>query len=503
MKNKLMQQITHWIEQEKQTKMWAVSMGGQGICLVSAAILMLPALLLQDFYLMMASGLFVWMACNFYCIGKISQRFMLLAFNTVVFIFLMCRPLIAVFRGGNLWEMFDASGTRFALISVGVSLLWLQLGAMFYEIRCANCTRAPKPLTLAPKKQDVGAFRLAALLLYSLCMLATLALEYEKLVFMRDRSYYEFYTSFVSKLPSFLYTISEMTPFALCIYLATMPKKAPSFVVLSVFVLSAVPQLIIGIRNPLVLNVLFAFLYYCVRDAMGDPQKWLGKVEKTLIIVGIPLALVALSAFNYIRDGVAVATNGALDAIIDLLYKQGVSFEVLCKAFLVLPVLPGGRKFYTVGPILDAILQGQIGQMLFHAPLFPPGNSAVRAICGNTFAHSMSFVAHPEYLDGHGWGSSYILETYADLGWLGVMLYSFLLGVFLMWMLKGMRQGWLKRTILLAVMSSLLFAPRAEALGSLVFLVRVHFWVILLGCIIGGAILTWLKKLVFRSGPKK
>ena len=108
----------------------------------------------------------------------------------------------------------------------------------------------------------------------------------------------------------------------------------------------------------------------------------------------------------------------------------------------------------------------------------------------------MSYVAHPDYLEGSGWGSSYILETFADWGWLGIILFSFLLGAFLIWFLRGMGGNWFARTVLLISLTQLLFVPRSEAMGWWSFVAGIHFWFILFAGVISAKI---LQKLGFHS----
>lgn len=136
-----------------------------------------------------------------------------------------------------------------------------------------------------------------------------------------------------------------------------------------------------------------------------------------------------------------IATNGFFGAIVDLLYKQGVSFNVLGIGYSTIPNLPPGPKCYTFGGFIDYFLHGSIAQM-FGGTDLGAGNNVVKAVEGNSFAHSMSYIAKSDYLQGHGWGSSYLLETYVDFGWIGLILFSLVLGFALLYLIKMLRSGW-------------------------------------------------------------
>lgn len=444
-----------------------------------------------NYSIQMIGTFFVWVSSILYCLAAVKDRLILLSFDIVVFVFLMARPLIDIVKNATRWQNYAETSVSFAITSVAVSIFCLQLGAMMceYIYRNKKTAHQHEKHCYSPAKCDETTFRRTAFCLYLFCMIFFFVREFDALIFMQNKSYIAYYTEYSASYPSYVYTISEMMPYALCLYLATFPKKRPAFFSLALYVVSAIPQLIIGVRNPIVLNIIFAFLYYCIRDFLGDPQKWIGKVEKICIVICAPLAAFALSVHNYVRAGNEIKQTGFFDAIVDLLYKQGVSFDVLCMGHNAIPYLPGAKKCYTFGSIIDRFVRGRMGQLLFGTTPLPSGNGEIRAIEGNSFAHSMSYVAHPGYLEGEGWGSSYLLETYADFGWIGVVVFSFLMGMFFIWFMHKMRGHWHIKTGLLVALTNLLFAPRAEATGWVEFITTVHFWFIVIVCVVGSKIL--------------
>ena len=86
------------------------------------------------------------------------------------------------------------------------------------------------------------------------------------------------------------------------------------------------------------------------------------------------------------------------------------------------------------------------------------------AIDSNSYAHNLSYlVLNNEYLNGHGIGSSYIMELYTDYGMIGVFLLSLLLGILFIAMLQV---AYRSRTILFAlsllILNNLFFMPRSS-----------------------------------------
>ncbi len=447
------------------------------LALISGATV-LSGYLLGSFNILLCGVMALFLSNLCYCFENIRLRSLLLFFHMTIFVFLLTRPLISMLRG-DMWWYFDRECVLFALQALFLTLLFLRLGAGIGE--CIFKKKHKEPAVPRPKGQYQINFQtslqVVSLAFFALTMMFYLLLELEKLQFMQGRAYEELYIAFKSRYPSFFGTFSGMMKYALCLFLATLPSKRLAFVPLAVYFLSAAPSLLTGVRNPIVLNAIFVIVYYILRDAMEGGRKWLGKIEKACLILVAPVALVFLSAYNYIRDGQQVSMS-AWESVVDLFYKQGVSFDVLCIGYGALPDLPDVvPKNYTFGPFVEYFAHGSVAQRFFGALDLGTQNSVTRAVYGSSFAHSMSYVAKDDYLEGHGWGSSYLLETFADWGYLGIIIASILFGMILILMMLALRKGILLRAITLVGLTSLYFVPRAETTGWISFVLTMQFWI--------------------------
>lgn len=100
------------------------------------------------------------------------------------------------------------------------------------------------------------------MLAFYITMCFFLVQEGEKLLYMQGRSYVEYYAGFHSQLPGIFYTIASFMKYSLCVFLATFPSKKRAFTPLFLFELSAIPELLIGVRNPIMLNSILFFILY-------------------------------------------------------------------------------------------------------------------------------------------------------------------------------------------------------------------------------------------------
>lgn len=415
-----------------------------------------------------------------YSFEKIKQRIIFLFFHGVLFIFLISRPFISMIRG-NKWWKFESSAVVFSLVSLFLTLVFLLFGSVIADVIQKN--KKDKIIKLSHNhssydQEFIHYLQMTSFLMFCVAITCFLVAGGEKLLFMRGREYEEYYVEFSSRLPYLFTTFANMTPYFLCIFLATMPRKRLAVFALAFYVISAVPYLIIGMRNPIVLNVIFVLVYYFIRDIIGDKDKWLGRFEKISIVLLAPIALIFLGALNYIRAGSNSISMGYIDLIIDFIYKQGVSFDVLCIGYSTIPkIIYTGFKNYTFGTFIDYFAHGNIAQILFGAISLGSGNNINAALYSNSFAHRMSYASRgQEYLQGHGWGSSYILETYADFGYVGIIVFSIAIGMLLTYIIPLIKKkNWLLSTIMLMILTNIFFLPRDSAMAFLSFIVTMQF----------------------------
>ena len=413
---------------------------------------------------------------------NVRRRIVYLIFNICMWVFLISRPTISMLRG-NEWWYFDAPNVKFALIALYTTLISIMAGARVCEYimqKKGMLEGEHTPRFFVRGERDIAldkSIQIISGALFLVCFVCKMAVGLEKVAFMSGKEYYEYYVSYESSFPYFFNSIAAMLPYALCMFLAAMPKKRYSYAILIMYVATTLPNLLVGIRNDIVLALIFSFLYFFVRDYFDGTKRWIGKVERLACVIAIPVALIFLGAYNYIRDA-AEYESDALYLVVDLFYKQGVSFDVLCIGYAAIPNLPAVvAKNYTFGNAIDYLKTNVVARKLLGTEAFSGGNSEQRAIYGNDFSHSMSYVARDDYLDGHGYGSSFILETFADYGYIGMIIFSILLGMLMIYMLYLLRKSRMMRVVILTVLTQFFFTPRGAATGAFTFLVYVQYWV--------------------------
>lgn len=455
-------------------------------CLVS--LVFVPGFSLLNFYNLALFFLMLCLvlSCSICCLN-LKKRIVLLFFYLAMFLFLVTRILVPAVKGWDWWLNYSPEANCFAVIAISISIFFLLLGTLLMERYIKK-----KGETLVQEKWfDKKSLKQVLRAILFVCMICACIMEIEKLVFMQGRAYEEYYISYVSKMPFPIYFPAGCVNFFLCAFLALLPSKKESFIWLSVYILLAVQMLLIGIRNPIMLRCVFAFLYYFLRDIIRkkDEIKWIGKWETRLLIFSVPILIVFLGMYNYTRDNVKVDMS-PVEVIVDFCYKQGTTYDTVLQGYMFREQLPNREdKVYTIGALQEEILYNSLGKKLFKANDIGSGNSVKRATEGKTFSHAISYVVMgEEYLNGHGRGSSFIIENYVDFGYLGIVLYSVLLGGICSYIALSFGKRWIMTVIGLMILTNIFFTPRAEATAFLCFLVSYKFWFCIIGCLILGRV---------------
>ncbi|MDO5720248.1 MAG: O-antigen polysaccharide polymerase Wzy family protein [Actinomycetaceae bacterium] len=469
--------------------------------LVAGPLIFVSGIILDDPLWLLAAVITTWLGSLIYTWQKWQRLFVMGFFLLCFSVFLMWRPVINVARG-NLWLSQPPSGTFFALKLLMLSLVSLQIGAFsvsFIRERADQTVgslhpQQPRRLSMSPieERRDtdpyIQAFATVSLILFIVGLVASYYLGYEKLAFMQGREYIEFFALYTEQASLPVRTLATFMPYALCAYLVTMPRKHMAFTVLTLYISTQLPTLLIGLRGRFMFAVVFAVVYYVFRHRRESRDVWLGTFEKLALLLGAPVAVLALNALNYLRAGTTTHFAAITDSFLDFFHKQGVSFKMLTFSYSEIPRLPDGFHSYTFGPIIDYVTRGPIGQAMGNKPL--PGNNSVEmALESNSFSHAMSFLTHSNYLGGEGYGSSYTIELFTDFGWLGVLIGGIVLGVSLTLIPSFIDRGGVIGIATLYAVTQIMWLPRDSALGWVSFLSTPQFWLFVIICLVGAA--TW------------
>ena len=448
-----------------------------------------------NLYNLLLCNLLLVLVCNIvYGALNYKRRIMLILFNFMLFMFLLSRPTVYMFRQTAWYTFFSESTNVTALNCILLSSVALLLGYVTAEKAYPFFKRKNKKVVSRLPHIDSKIMGIITFSVMVICMLCFFAKDIDALMFMRGKAYESYFVDYQSRLPYIINFVAGFYDFSVFAFLATKPDKKISYVVLGAYVLSGIPMLIIGLRNPFMLKAVFAFVYFVIRnkERLPNGKKWIDKFEKILIIVSIPLVIMGMGVMNYMRSGEAVDLNPS-EIAVDFLFKQGTTYDTVLQGIAYESSSPEEPRIFSFGPLYDNYVYGKLGNIVLGTDpdYIGSGNCFRSAYNSHSFAHAISYVVQGSgYLAGEGRGTSYLVENYVDFGYLGVFIVSFVLGMLLSWLRNMFGKIWLLNTVVLAIFASLPLMPRETTLYAIMDVLDYHFFVFIIGIFVlyGGTV---------------
>lgn len=446
------------------------------LLIIQGFVMKKPEFILISISILLLNNIF-WALEDFY------KRFTFFFFQLVFFVFILGRPTYSILTG-NRWFFGGYNELKFVLFATWLTLITLFAGAVFFSeyFKRKNIIGTNYKINSEFDKKYLYLLEKIIFICFIFSWVFNIYSGIERIVFSTNHSYSQYFVSFSSNMPYITRLISASMPFLLCIYLALRPNKKKSFIVLLMYLISNLPYMIVGTRNPIVLAGMFFVSYYLLRNNF-EKGKWIGKKEKLVFFISIPATMIFMFSYAYIRSGLNVPTISFF-SLLAFIYQQGTTFDVLSMGYRCLPSLPNNHN-YVFGGIIDYYKHGTIAQKYFNAIPLDSSNSHQMGLISNSFAHNMSYIMHPGYLNGNGWGTSYILEVYSDFGYIGLFVFSFLLAGILIGLIHFFNKNIYLSVIILYILMNIFFMPRDSALScvnqlfQLVFLAVIAFFIFL------------------------
>lgn len=228
--------------------------------------------------------------------------------------------------------------------------------------------------------------------------------------------------------PYILLKLSQFADISFIGFLLLAPSKKELKLPIILYILVLVLSLLSGVRGDMMYPLVVLFMYLLFRDYISSEsfqlkEKFLTKKLKLAIVIILPFLLIFLSLFANIRLGNKIESTGLIKDLSGFFIQQGGSYNVIGYVKEYKDVLPSTNISYTFGPFLDRLEPLQSNYL-------EPDPKSYEAVYGNNLGATITWFVDPYYYyNGGGLGSQYIAELYADFGYVGVVFFSFILGI--------------------------------------------------------------------------
>lgn len=465
------------------------------ILLFSTICLFLIGYIYTHFNIMFTATMMLLVNNIFYSLESIRRRFVFLFFNISFFTFLMGQDLFEMINGQTWWASFPSSIMEHTLLVLFISLLSLYIGSVIME----KLNKKNKSNDYKPKKSIAGIRKTSKILFYLTFTVAFIVLL-ERVLFVQNYGYVALYLDYVSQIPYIIKKIAITNSTFLYIYLATMPLKREARPVVLLQLVYLGVSVLSGVRGTLVVGLMVLIIYFIFRDAyLSDyDEKWLGKAEKYVLIIGLPFFLAFLSAYGVIRVGGNIGSFSLINEMINFFKSQGGSVQVISFSKIYENYLPSTNINYTFSPIINYFTIGSIASIF--TGLTPLVDKVDIALYGNNLGATITYIVNPQYyLAGGGMGTQYIAELYADFGYAGVIVFNLLMGALLSLLFKSNK--WWLLAISLLMCNAIMDMPRNFALTWLGVWVAFPTWIPIIVTYLGASFIN--KRANRKEGIKK
>lgn len=423
--------------------------------------------------LLMILILVVWSNGVIYTLEDLNKRGALFAFLVSFFLILIGREALEVFGLHEVEKSFSHE-----LNQLAEWLILLSLSMLFIGYALANRLTFNKNASNRDHNYNSTQYisvRQVSSTLFFLTFAFNIFSVLDIVLFVMEHGYITYYISYVSRVPYVIKKIGDMCLVCFWIFLATMPEKKKVDRLSVFYVLYLFLTLGTGKRFPFVAGLFTLLVYYIARNRLHSGGIiWVKRKTLVLFFVLTPILAVGLYMVGQIRIHNQLESMRIDRVIINFLYGQGVSINVIKRAQLYRNLLPKG-KLYLFGSTFEAISNNVIFRLLGATQY--TGNTVEHALNGYSFQHALSYVSMGSYyISGHGLGSCYIAEAFHDLGYFGVVLVNLLYGLMFRKVFDFKRHGIWGTTIVLSMLYSLLLAPRGSADGFITDIVDLTTW---------------------------
>lgn len=392
--------------------------------------------------------------------GTIGKDFSIVFFLISQFFFLMGCEFTEKYFGIKLIRDSSMQANEHYQIAIFLSLVSLIIG---YRIKLSKKTNVFENISIDENSEKKSVRSVSKNIFYLTFFFYLMPLV-EKIIFLQDNSYYDSYVDYYSRLPSIIFYIGNICPVAFSVFIATFPTKKESKLVFIMFTIYSILYLFTGKRFMTISSLILILTYFLIRNETDKKSGivWISKKSIAVVIFLIPILAIMLSAISIIRVGAKIdssTTSGKL--IYNLMTSVGDADKVIKYGYDYKDKIPQGH-IYSLGNIIDYVRTSKLFEIITGEDL-KVGQTADYAMNGNNFAYTLSYLVYPnKYLTGHGLGSCYIAELYQDVGYIGVIIGSFLLGIFLSNLFSITSNSIWKNAIIFYAYKWIMLAPRGS-----------------------------------------
>lgn len=391
-----------------------------------AVITLLSTVFLKGIVLSFSVCLVIFLIITWRAAIDVENNIVLLFFCISIFAFLIAAPFADLILGYEGTTFFKDSARNHFYYSLGLSLFGVLIGYVFFSdlFTTKYKNRQTSPMI---REKLMRISRRFFIVTYAIKMLQYIEIAFNTVT----HGYIYYYTDYSSFIPFILIKVADVYIVGLAIYLACMPERREGKRILLLYIIGSSIIGLAGRRFDFVIALIVAFAYCLIRNRFSnDGEQWITKKMLAVIAALIPVFILLLMILGASRSLNEYGFISLRQTILEFMADVGNSGKVVMRAYENKELIPSGR-FYSFGSIIEYFQYNEISQLILGSSEVN-ARTADYAMNGHSLAYLVTYLfSQASFFSGHGQGSCYIAELFADFGYVGVFIGSCILGVFI------------------------------------------------------------------------
>lgn len=416
----------------------------------------------------------------------IKNKYILIIFYITFFVFTMGQYLVS---DNNSWLYY----TYYSLSTIKITIFIQWLALFFTSFSFNVFLKIFKGKKNFKKKNEIFLSQQSLLVILICFFLLSCLVNLETGYRVIKYGYLTLYSNDIpSKIPSTIKYFSSFFPIIVFVSLYLFKKKRYIYTSLILYFVYLCYSLLTGVRGEFVIGILTISIYLFVDIYIKRKIKFNIKNQWRILLVCIfviPVFLISLNIFNDIRNKQNISNVNLFSQIQSFLINQSSSVNVISTAIENEVKLKQNKTLYTLGPLIDN-LENKIKKII------PDFKFYFKDDINTSLAVDVSIIqlGQDGYNSGQGIGSQYLAEVFMDYGYLGVIIYSLLLGILIYFVTYFYNYSLLGYSLSLLVIQLILYLPRGQAIQPINTLLSFNYWFVIVIIIIYSKIIKYFKE---------
>lgn len=386
---------------------------------------------------------------SIYCLKNLTERFVMLCFNIMFFLFLLSGISVSLLNGDSLTTYLDCGFTAVKHTCHCLAVSIIIFNVVLYCLMNFSRNRHTRSEKRAENKCNIASI---ILIIFCVVLVGKLLGSIIQYSFTSVYDYTETYVVTVSK-PALINICESIFYLMLCLWLSTKPSKKWFMALIIVTFIAEGFILMSGDRGEPMATLLMVLYYFLWRSKEDAEFYKIRKWHIIIVIISIPLIIYILQFISFSRDHNEMKIEDNL--FVDFFSKQGISAAIISRGYDIKGKMSAiGGNMFSVGTVINYLLNNVVSRTILGTERIL-ANSVEAATMGTSYGATMAYILFPNtFLEGVGCGSSYIAELYHDGGWALLCIGNIILAMVMKKISDILRQ---KKGVFLQGLSLLLF----------------------------------------------